>query len=72
MDKEYIKNTIDDSIVVEEMAIPIYKQELENELFWSNFTPDDEAFIKESLQKLTTESEKHIAILSALKSKLGE
>jgi hypothetical protein len=66
MDKENVKSTISDSIVVEEMAIPIYERHLQDSLFWSPFTDEEEKYIKESLARLVVDSKKHVEILQKL------
>lgn len=66
MDKKEIIKLIDDSIIIEEMAIPIYKKHLDSSMFWSGFDVSDQETIRQGLETLIRESKKHIKILNRL------
>ena len=72
MDKDSVKELINDSIITEELAIPIYEQHLESSLFWSPFSGEEKDYILASLKKLIIESRGHIKILLQLTKILKE
>jgi len=67
MPKDELIKLIEDSIITEELAIPIYKKHLSSAIFWSGFKDDDAKIIKDDLELLTQESRQHIIILNKLR-----
>ena len=67
MSREDALKIIDDSIIVEELAIPVYQKHLNSALFWSGFDTEDVNSIRFDLELLTKESKEHIIILNQLK-----
>ena len=70
MSKDELLKLIEDSIIIEERAIPIYQEHIDSALFWSGFSAEQQETIKSTLEEITKDSEKHIAILNALKKKV--
>lgn len=58
---------IDQGIIIEETAVPIYKEHLETALFWSGMPEEIQRQITTYLNILVDDSEKHIVILKRIK-----
>lgn len=71
MEKKSLLKLLDESIVVEELAIPIYSEHLDSALFWSGFKSEITDEIKKTLLKIANESKEHIRIIQKLKNKIG-
>lgn len=58
---------INQGIIIEETAIPIYKEHLETALFWSGMPEEIQNQIITYLNILVDDSQKHITILKRIK-----
>jgi hypothetical protein len=67
MDKKEVLANLDDSIVIEELAVPIYRKHFDSALFWSGLKEEDVKIIKTKLNTLIDESLEHVEILKKLK-----
>lgn len=65
--KEEILKKIDEAIITEEKAIPIYAKHLESTLFWSDMLEEYAEKIKKLFQKLKKESLGHKGKLEYIK-----
>ncbi|MFC1693106.1 hypothetical protein ACFL1R_06345 [Candidatus Latescibacterota bacterium] len=70
--KEEIIRKIDDAILMEDSAIPIYSKHIKSTLFWSGLNDEFQKRIKETLDFLTEESQKHVFLLERVKKLLNE
>lgn len=72
MNKEDILKKIDEAILTEEKAMPIYTKHIGNTLFWSGLSKETQNKIKDTFLKLKQESSKHINQLEAAKKLISE
>lgn len=63
-----IEKSIDNAILVEEMAIPLYSQYFESALFWSGLPEEKIDYIKHSMEKLVHDSKEHVILLNKVKN----
>ncbi len=59
---------IDDAMVKEEMALPVYASHIESVLFWSGIPKRKQDRIRESLEILIRESIAHVKMLKYIKT----
>jgi len=67
IDKQKILAKIDEAMIKEELAIPIYTSHIEGTLFWSGLDNDKRKAIIGMLQTLSQESQGHVKLLERLK-----
>lgn len=67
MKKEEILSMVDDAIIQEEMALPIYAKHLKSVMFWSHFSQKEQMIIVEKLKLLIKETQAHAAYLNRVK-----
>lgn len=61
--KQAVVDKINEAMIKEELAIPLYISHIEQTLFWSGLNKDVQKKIIESLKILATESEGHVFAL---------
>ncbi|MGM0442210.1 MAG: hypothetical protein ACQEQC_07310 [Elusimicrobiota bacterium] len=71
MKKDILKK-IDEAIITEEKAVPIYAKHLESTLFWSDMPEEYRERIKKLFEKLKEESLGHKGKLEYIKKKIQE
>ena len=67
MDKIKLLAKVDEALIKEELAIPIYASHIEGSLFWSGLAEDRQTEIINLLQVLSRESQGHVKLLEKLK-----
>jgi thiamine phosphate synthase YjbQ (UPF0047 family) len=72
MTKEKLLNLLNESVKVEESALPLYTRHLSSTLFLSDFDADEQRHILRILQTLESESKGHRRTLLSLIDKIKE
>ena len=72
MKREELIRRLQEAVLTEETAIPVYAKHLHNTLFWSGLHPDDIKVVKAGLRRLYTDSNRHRKMLEALIKKVRE
>jgi len=72
MKREKLLRWLQEAVLTEESAIPIYAKHLPNTLFWSGLAEKDIGFIKAGLRRLAVDSERHRKTLEGLMKKVRE
>lgn len=67
MKKEEIIKKIDEAILTEEKAIPIYMKHIESTMYWSELKEKDRINIRNVFVQLKEDSLKHIEFLNRIK-----
>ena len=67
MNKHEVLRNLEEGLKIEESAIPIYVRHINSTLFLSGFNKHDSSRIKEILESLARETEKHKRIFSRLR-----
>lgn len=67
MKKEKLLKLIEESIVLEEKAVPIYAKHLKSVMFWSHISEDKQKIIVEKLKILSKDTKFHITALNKVK-----
>lgn len=70
--KEEIIQKIDQAILFEDEAIPIYSKHIRSTLFWSGLNDECQQKIKETLDVLIRETLKHKILLTHIKKNINE
>ena len=66
IDKNLILDKLQEAMIKEELAIPLYTSHIEQTLFWSGLDLDKQSKIIESLKILDKESENHAKYLETI------
>ncbi len=66
--KEEIIEKINQAILFEDEAIPIYSKHIESTLFWSGLNDECQQKIKETLDVFIRETQKHVKLLERVKN----
>ncbi|NQT22510.1 MAG: hypothetical protein HQ579_03625 [Candidatus Omnitrophica bacterium] len=64
--KHVLLASLQNGLEAEEKAISIYTTHLKSALFWTEIDKKGAAFIKESLSRLASDSERHKTIIESL------
>ena len=67
MNKKGFIKKIDEAIITEEDAIPVYSRHLKTIIFWSGLGKEKEEKIKSYLDILINDTRKHIKIFESIK-----
>lgn len=67
MDKREFIKKVDQAIITEEDAIPVYSRHLKTIIFWSGLGEEKEKRIKAYLDVLINDTRKHIRIFESIK-----
>lgn len=72
MEKDELMRKIEDAIIVEEQAVPVYSRHLKVILSWYSLSKEKKARLDKIFAILIDESKKHKAILENVRSRIAK